>query len=103
MAAQIQFAGQFLIDNVKIFSSSSSVVDITENILAINLYEDIYKSSMSGDITVVDTNNILMETPINGQDFIGFKITTPGLDELAIDYTEHVFVINQIINQRNIT
>jgi hypothetical protein len=40
-----------------------------------------------------------METPINGQDFIGFKITTPGLDEIAIDYTEHVFVINQITSK----
>ena len=55
-----------------------------------NLYEDIFSPCMTGDITVVDTNAILMNAPVTGQDFLSFKITTPGLENQSIDFTETV-------------
>ena len=93
----VQYAGQFNIDEVKIFSSSGTVIDITKLVVAMNLYEDVYKTAVTGTIAVSDTNNIIMEAPIIGQEFIGFKISTPGLDKFALDYSEHVFTITKVL------
>ena len=93
----VQYAGQFNIDEVKIFSSSGTVIDITKLVVAMNLYEDVYKTAVTGTIAVSDTNNIIMEAPIIGQEFIGFKISTRGLDKFALDYSEHVFAITKVI------
>ena len=93
----VQYAGQFNIDEVKIFSSSGTVIDITKLVVAMNLYEDVYKTAVTGTIAVSDTNNIIMEAPIIGQEFIGFKISTPGLDKFALDYSEHVFAITKVL------
>mgnify|MGYP001340171500 FL=1 len=57
----VQYAGQFNIDEVKIFSSSGTVLDITKLVVAMNLYEDVYKTAVTGTIAVSDTNNIIME------------------------------------------
>ena len=37
-----------------------------------------------------------MEAPVIGQEFLGFKLITPGLDDFALDYSTHVFTITKI-------
>ena len=96
MSGNYEYAGQFEVDKVKLFASSGTVVDITKLVTALNLYEDLYKACITGDITIVDTNNVIMEAPIIGQEFLGFKITTPGIDEFALDYSTHVFTVTKI-------
>ena len=96
MSGNYEYAGQFVADKVKLFASSGTVVDITKLVTALNLYEDLYKACITGDITIVDTNNVIMEAPIIGQEFLGFKITTPGIDEFALDYSTHVFTVTKI-------
>ena len=98
MSTNYSYAGQFTFDKVKIFASSGTVVDVSRLVVGLNLYEDLYKTCLTGDITLVDTNNVIMETPIIGQEFLGFKLTTPGLDEFALDYSTHVFTITKIKN-----
>ena len=78
MSENYSYAGQFTFDKVKLFASSGNVIDISKLVTAVNLYEDLYKSCITGDITIVDTNNIIMEAPVIGQEFLGFKLITPG-------------------------
>ena len=96
MSENYSYAGQFTFDKVKLFASSGNVIDISKLVTAVNLYEDLYKSCITGDITIVDTNNIIMEAPVIGQEFLGFKLITPGLDDFALDYSTHVFTITKI-------
>ena len=44
----------------------------------------------------IDTNSILMNAPITGQDYLSFKITTPSLEKKGIDFTETVMTIYKI-------
>ena len=99
MTEKYSYAGQFTFDKVKLFSSSGTVVDISRIVSAVNLFEDLYKSCMTGDITIVDTNNIIMEAPVIGQEFLGFKLITPGLDDFALDYSTHVFTITKVVSR----
>ena len=69
---------------------------MSEVVIAINIYEDIFSPSITGSIAVVDTNAIITNAPITGQDYISFKITTPGLENQSIDFTENVMSIHRI-------
>ena len=92
----IQHAGDYDIKEIKLFSSSGNVIDLSEVVIAINIYEDIFSPSITGNIAVVDTNAIITNAPITGQDYISFKITTPGLENQSIDFTENVMSIHRI-------
>ncbi|SVE02623.1 uncharacterized protein METZ01_LOCUS455477, partial [marine metagenome] len=54
---------------------------------------------MSGQITLIDTNSIVLNLPIIGQEYLSFKIKTASFGEKEtgiIDYTENVFSIYKI-------
>ena len=73
--AGINFAGEYNIQELKLFTSAGNVIDLSGSYMTMNIYEDIFSPCMTGDITVVDTNAILMNAPVTGQDFLSFKIT----------------------------
>ena len=95
---EVQYAGEFQLQRCELVSSSGQLADITNIIVEINLFEDIFKSTMTGSVIFVDTNNLVDNMPIVGQEFLAFKIFTPGLarSDLDFDYTENVFCVYEI-------
>ena len=94
--AEIQYAGEYELQELKLYSSTGNVIDLTTTTVEINLFEDITRNSMSGSIIVADTNNLILNTPIIGQEYISLKIKTPSLDGEEIDFTDHVFCAYKI-------
>ena len=99
----IQFAGDYNIKEIKLFTSSGNVIDLSAVVMAINIYEDIFSPSITGSIAVVDTNDIITNAPITGQDYISFKITTPGLENQSIDFTQNVMSIYRIDSRMSVS
>ena len=94
--SKLNYAGEYAISELKLMSSSGNVVDLSMAYTALSLFEDIFSSSMSGLVVVTDTNNILMNLPVTGQDYLSMKIVTPSLEKNPIDYTQTVFAVNKI-------
>ena len=94
--SKLNYAGEYAISELKLMSSSGNVVDLSMAYIALSLFEDIFSSSMSGLVVVSDTNNILMNLPVTGQDYLSMKIVTPSLEKSPIDYTQTVFAVNKI-------
>ena len=94
--ANLNYAGQYSISELKLMSSSGNVVDLSLTYISLSLFEDIFSASMTGLIVLTDSNNMLMNMPVTGQDYLSLKIETPSLEEHAIDYTETVFSITKI-------
>ena len=94
--SKLNFAGEYAISELKLMSSSGNVVDLSLAYTTLSLFEDIFSSSMSGLVVVADTNNILMNLPVTGQDYLSMKIVTPSLEKSPIDYTQTVFAVNKI-------
>ena len=94
----VQFAGEYNLENCEIISSAGVAVDISPNIVEINIFENIFKNSLSGSIIIADTNNLCDNLPIIGQEYIALKIVTPGLEETeqVIDFTENVFCLYEV-------
>ena len=96
----IQYAGEFEIQDAKIFSSSGNIIPLNGLVMALTIYEGIFSQSMTGAITILDTNSIVKNLPIIGQEYLSFKIKTGSLGGSnktdIIDYTDNVFTIFKI-------
>ena len=89
MAQNIQFAGEFNLDTLKLYSSTGVFADISNSVISIDINENIYQSSVIGTILVGDSNNLIEKLPITGQEYVDLKISTPGVgkSEHSIDFT----------------
>ena len=99
----VQFAGEYNLENCEIISSAGVAVDISPNIVEINIFENIFKNSLSGSIIIADTNNLCDNLPIIGQEYIALKIVTHGLEETeqVIDFTKNVFCLYEVGNRQS--
>ena len=88
-----QFAGEFKLDKCELISSTGVSADISAIVAEINIFESIFKTALTGSVVITDTNNLVDNMPIIGQEFLSLKISTPGLanKDLAYDFTENVF------------
>ena len=57
--AGIQYAGEYNLDEATLITSSGLSVDLRDSIFQVDIFEELNKFSISGSITVFDTNNIL--------------------------------------------
>jgi len=93
----IQYAGEYDIQQATLITSKGLSIDLRDSIFQIDIFEELNKFALSGSITIFDTNNLLTEGQINGQDYLLLKITTPGIENFAkIDYTENALCVYRI-------
>ena len=76
---QTQYAGEFQLESLKIFSPSREVfVDLLNVCIQIDIFESIYTSSMTAQIIIVDTENIV--------DKLGSKIIKHTFEGITNNY-----------------
>ena len=100
--SELQFAGEFLVEECKIVSTTGEIYDIMEIVEEINVFENIYTASISGDIVIKDTTNIVKNFPIIGEERLILKLQTPQASpkpETTIDYTLSPLIIYKINSQ----
>ena len=81
MTQGVQYAGEFIIEEAVLISPNGLKTDILTDLalIEINIFEDIFRSSITGNILVGDTRNIISKLPIMGQEKLSLKIATPSL------------------------
>ena len=97
--ADLQFAGEFLVEECKIVSTTGQIYDINDIVEEINIFENIYTATISGDIVIKDTTNIVQNLPIIGEERLILKIQTPQsapTPETTVDYTRSPMIIYKI-------
>ena len=98
--ANLQYAGEYELEVCKICSTSGEIIDIISMVSSVNIFEDIFKSSLTGDISLVDTNNLLTALPIIGQEKLLLKLTTPQSSAVtrnnSLDFTDHPLYIYKV-------
>ena len=97
--AEIQYAGEYEIEEIKLFASSGNIIPLNGLAMSLTIFENIFSPTMSGQIVLLDTNSIVLNLPIIGQEYLSFKIKTASLGNEGtdiIDYTENVFSIYKI-------
>ena len=85
---------------LQIFSPDGEATDLLTDfqLIEINLFEDMFKSAITGNAIVIDTRDIISKIPLIGQERLSLKIATPSLTkkEDIIDFTENHFFVHKI-------
>ena len=86
--------GQYLLTDVNLVSYGSQTndnnpkkIEVSTMMGELNIYESIYNKTLSGNMILVDTNNIVATLPLTGNERIEFKFFTPG-SPFMYDFTE---------------
>jgi hypothetical protein len=72
-------AGDVNIEKVKIVSSNGFFQDITNQVIAIQLFEDLFSPFITGTLIVKDSLDLINLFPFVGEEFVELKISTPTL------------------------
>src|SRR6056300_1986373 len=104
--AEIQYAGEYIIDECILCTVGGLELNLKDQVAAISIFEDIFKNSVTGTVSFVDTNNLTANASIVGQEKLKLILVTPNADDLndrtmAINFSDtplHVFKVNSSIN-----
>ena len=100
MSESLNFAGEFGVEDLRIVTPNGEAADLISDVLVseINIFEDIFKNSITGSIMLIDIRDIITLLPIQGEEELYLKLKTPSLNEKEdiIDFTETPFIINKV-------
>ena len=89
MAEGLRYAGDIDITSVNIISTKDQLHSITDQVMSIELYEDIFSPFLSGKILVRDSHEFTSLLPLVGEEILVLFLKTPGLD---IEYKHSFFI-----------
>ena len=93
---QIQYSGEYKLEKLELITLNGNI-DLVNNYVQIDLFESIFTNTISGSLTIVDTNNLLLNSPIIGQEYLRLKIKSPGVANAdSIDYSENVLSVYKV-------
>ena len=90
----LRFPKDVRIDEIFFISSTGEAFDLRNVFVELNLYEDIYNNTMSGDILIEDALNIPSNAPIIGNERIYFKFYTPVVNATPIEFRGTIYKIS---------
>ena len=102
--ADLQFAGDYELEGIFAHAASTPVggLDIKPLLLELNIYESIFSPSITGSITIADSQNHLQNVPFKGQEELEFKLGI-SLDKIGraneqIDFSKHRMRVTKVSN-----
>ncbi len=96
MADELQFAGDFRLSPIVLYSSSDPI-DLRPLMLELNLYESIHSPNMYGNLVIQDSANHKQNAPIIGQEELEFEISIPDNEIIdAIKYRMRIYKVDGI-------
>lgn len=88
----LQRAGEVRIEQLKLINSSDEVIDLSEFVVEINIFEDLFKNYLHGNIVLTDSRNLIDKYNLHGEEFLNVKLRTPSFpDSQVIEKTFRVF------------
>jgi len=77
----IRFAGDVSIDKIEIVSNNGFIQNVTNQVIAIEMFEDIFNPLTTGNVVLKDSLDLANLFPFTGEEFINLIIRTPTYDE----------------------
>ena len=100
----LQRAGEVRIEQLKLINSSDEVIDLSEFVVELNLYEDLFKNYLHGNLVLTDSRNLIDKYNIHGEEFLNVKLRTPSFpDSEIIEKTFRIFKLSDrtIVRDKN--
>jgi hypothetical protein len=97
-------AGDVRIEKLTLISSENKSIDLSEFLVELNIFEDIFSNYLRGNIVLSDSRNLIEKLNIHGEEVLIVKIRTPSLgEESVIKKTFRTFKISdrKIVRDNN--
>lgn len=80
----LQTPGDVDIQELYLITPRGNFISLDSYLVEFNIYEDIFSNTMSGDIAISDSRNLIKELPIMGDEYLLVKFRTPDFPENLI-------------------
>jgi hypothetical protein len=87
----VRFAGDVSIDKVKITTRSGLGQDVTAQVIAIQLFEDLFSPFISGSLILRESLDLLNIFPFAGEEQLELEVSTPSLEKGNIKGTFYIY------------
>lgn len=77
-------AGDIRIEQLILVASDNTTIDLSEFLVELNIYEDIFNNYLHGNIVITDSRNLIEKLNIHGEEVLIIKLRTPSLDETSV-------------------
>ena len=77
----IRFAGDVNIRRLEIVSSATYKVDVTNQLIGAEIYEDIFSPFTSLSLTIRESQDFINALPLRGEEIVNLEISTPTFDK----------------------
>lgn len=94
---KIRFAGDVAIDAISVVTIAGLTQNITNQILSIEIFEDLFSPFTSGVLTVKDSFDFVNLFPFVGEEFLNVRIYTPSFEKK--DFIEQQYYIYKVSNR----
>lgn len=91
----LRFPKDVRIEDIILVQHTRQGVSLINIFAELNLYEDMWSNTLSGDVTLVDGTNLPMNADITGQDKIFFSFYTPGPNPQKISLVMSLYKISE--------
>ena len=91
--------GNLIIESIIFFDVNKiDRVELSEIFVEFNLFEDIYSDSISGNLLLIDVDNLLGKFPIKGVEFLNVRLRSDYTNE----YINKVFQIYEVSDRKEV-
>jgi hypothetical protein len=103
-STSLRFAGDVSIDKALIVTRAGVQQDITAQIIAISIYEDIFSPFMTGSIILKESLDFVNLFPFAGEESLKLEISTPSLKvgNIACDFYIYKLSDRELVGDRNV-
>lgn len=102
----LSFAGDVKVEELKVTSiPTGNVMTITNQVIGMEIYEDLFSPFISGYIVLKESLDILNNLPLTGQEWLEMKVRTPTFEDAdAIRGLFYVYKISEreFVAERNV-
>jgi len=88
----IRFAGDVSIDKIEIISSNGYGQDVTNQVAALELYEDLFAPFLSGVLALKDSLDLANLFPFVGEEYVNIRIRTPSFNDKTKIIDEQFYI-----------
>lgn len=101
----LRFAGDVVIRKLELVSSSNAKVDITNQLIGIEMYEDIFSPFITMAVSVRESLDFINAIPLRGEEILNVEIATPTFNDSTKVIKDRFYVYKlsdrQLLTDRN--
>lgn len=87
----VKFAGDVSIDKVKIVTRNGLGQDVSAQVIAIQIFEDIFSPFMTGSLILRESFDLINLFPFAGEELLELEISTPSLENGNIKANFYIY------------